>query len=109
MLTASTSARAASTTARTLNRRSRCSSENGTVLNAVITKAVLIATTTAGSWGAWKKRPSGTAAAHERAKLATPNSTDVALICATCSSLSSRSVITADPKPNSLRSVISPR
>ena len=108
MLAASSTARTVSTIARGRNRISRCSSEKGTVLNAVITKAVLMTATTPGSWGAWKKRPSGIAAAQETAKLPTPTSTARPLSWATCSSAKSRSVITVDPRPNSLTRVISP-
>ena len=109
MLPASSTARPVSTSASALNRISRCSSPKGTVLKAVITKAALMATTTAGSSGAWNRRPIGIAAAPDRAKLPTPTSSEMLLSCATWSSRRSRRVITVVPRPNSLTSVTSPK
>ena len=109
MLIANTSAWLRSMNASVLKRRSRCSSASGTVLNEVMTKVVLMATTTSGNWGAWKKRPNGIATMQDASRLASPKSTASPFSWLSCSTLSSRTASTAAPRPNSERSVMSPR
>ena len=109
MLIASTSAWLRSMSASGLKRRSRCSSASGTVLNEAMTKVVLMATTTSGNCGAWKKRPNEIATMQEASMLASPKSTASPLSWLICSGLRSRTTSTAVPSPNSERSVINPR
>ena len=75
ILIASTTAWPRSMSASCLKRKSRCSSANGTVLNDVMTKVALMATTTRGSCGARKKCPSGNAATTDASRLTHPTST----------------------------------
>ena len=109
MLIARTSAWPRSMSASALKRSSRCSSASGTVLNDVMTKVVLMAATTSGNCGAWKKRPNGIATTQDASRLASPNSTARPLSWLICATLSSRTASTAVPRPNSATSVISPR
>src|SRR2546426_3237961 len=90
MLVASTSAWLTSTSASALKRRSRCSNASGMVLNEVMTKVALMATTTSGSCGAWKNRPNGSATTQETSRLPSPRSTAKLLSWLICSTLSSR-------------------
>src|SRR5690348_15497782 len=75
MPNASTSAWLKSMNASALKRMSRCNRASGTVLNDVMTKVVLIATTTSGNWGARKKCPNGIATTQDASRLASPKST----------------------------------
>ena len=109
MLIASTSAWLRSMSASALKRRSRCSNASGTVLNDVMTEVVLIAMTTSGNCGARKNRPTGIARAQDASKPASPKSTASPFSWLSCSTLSSRTASTAVPRPNSERSVMSPR